>query len=130
MTLPNGRSLPAGIIQKLQVAAISFDIFLEFLGPELHPGLWHISILTSRVTMPITSVNEYYRAMLGQHDIRFSGQVFSVQAKSIPHSMEQGADDHFRFCIFRPDAAHVPAAVLFAKVVQNTFSVRGTIVGS
>lgn len=62
--------------------------------------------------MPEAPVDENYRLVLRQDNVRRAGEVLPVQPESIAHLMKDGADSELRFGILASDSGHVPAAVL------------------
>ena len=59
--------------------------------------------------MPEAAVYKNSGAMLGQHNVWFTGELTRVQAKAKPSFVEKTADEHFGFGISPLNAGHHPA---------------------
>lgn len=64
------------------------------------------------MTMPETAIDKNDRFVLGQHDIRLTGEIADMQAKSEAMRMKVPANKQFRLCILTTDTAHIVAANL------------------
>jgi hypothetical protein len=58
------------------------------------------------VPMPETALNEDNGPSAGQHNIRRSGQLPIMQAKTQTTSMKRSPEGHFRLGVFAPNAGH------------------------
>lgn len=72
--------------------------------------------------MPETAVNEYYRLIFTQNQIRFAGQILPVQTKTKSFMMKKLADYLLRLCVLRANAAHDTASFAFRKSVHSDLS--------
>jgi hypothetical protein len=69
--------------------------------------------------MPETTVDKHNGAMLREYNIRLAGQIPSVEAESVSHAMEKGADGNLRLRILAPDTTHVPASLADCKTIDH-----------
>ena len=78
--------------------------------------------------MPKTAVYEHHRAIFGQNNVRFSGEVAverTVHGKSQPHAMQHGAHLDLRFGVFTLHPTHHPTSVwIHARVAVRIFMTR------
>ena len=56
--------------------------------------------------MPKAAVDEYAQSVLGEHQVRCSRQILSMQAIAKPHLMANRSHDHFRLRVFSLDHRH------------------------
>ena len=61
--------------------------------------------------MPVTAVNKNDRVVSGQHDIRFAGEVFSVESVTVAIRPEPFAHHHLGAGVLPLDSGHVEAAL-------------------
>ena len=74
--------------------------------------------------MPKASVYEDDGAVLGKHDIRFSGKVFSMQAEAKAVSMQHRPNLFFRICVGPLNAGHHPAASSGINNIRHSAAAR------
>lgn len=104
---PDGECLPAGFSKLTHVAAVAFAIPRPFGLPEFSVRFRSNSTVPATMHVPEASVNKNDFVVPRQDKVRFSGQVFSVKAKSESHLMHQTSHNHFRFRILAADTRHV-----------------------
>ncbi|ODA36497.1 hypothetical protein A6X21_02095 [Planctopirus hydrillae] len=63
------------------------------------------------VPVPEAAMHKDDCPVLGEHDIRFSGQILAVQSETISHPVEQRSYDQLWLRVPISDAGHVPASV-------------------
>lgn len=66
--------------------------------------------------MPEAAVHKNYCPVFWQHDIRFSREVFTMQAETESASMQHRANLFFRRCIGAPNSGHHPTS---SRTVYN-----------
>ena len=71
------------------------------------------------MAMPNTSVDEYNLFMFWKDDVGIAGKIFAVQAKTITHLVQEGANDFFGFCVLALGFGHDLAALFFCKDVHS-----------
>lgn len=67
------------LADRIQVAC---DVCGEFSGPEVMACFWRGGFLASRVAMPKAPMDEYRQSESWKDDIRFAGEVFSMDAEA------------------------------------------------
>ena len=110
---PDDNDMPASLFQRGLFFFIAFNVALEFLRPEFHVGFRHCGDFAAFMAMPEAAVDENHRMPFGQNDIGMSGQLRGMEAIAKAQHVQMMAHDHFRFCVFRPDFAHVFAALFW-----------------
>jgi hypothetical protein len=68
--------------------------------------------------MPEASVNEDCLLAAWQNDVRLSGQILPVQAKSISHGMQKMPNDHLRSGVLALDGLHDAPSLFWAASVH------------
>jgi hypothetical protein len=63
----------------------------------------------ARVLMPEAAVHEDRQAVPGQNDVRLAWEIFSVQAKSQPSSVQRSSHGDLWPRVRGADARHLPA---------------------
>jgi len=85
---------------------VAGDIRFELLEPEIGAGLGGVGEPAALVAVPEAAVDKDRGLVPGKDDVGFAGEVSSVKAKPIAHTMQQRANSTFRFCVTRLDAGH------------------------
>ncbi len=78
----------------------------DFAGPIGGVGLWRSRAALAIMAVPETSVDEYYGAVFGKHQIRLAGQVFDIEPVAIAKREERLPDGDFGLCVFGFDRPH------------------------
>lgn len=60
--------------------------------------------------VPETAMDKHDRPPQGKHHVRPSGEVAAMEAISIPHAVNQPADNHLRLRVNGTDKRHSAAA--------------------
>lgn len=63
------------------------------------------------MSMPKTAMNENYSPPTGKNEVWPTGQIPVMESKSITQSMDESANDEFRFRILTVDARHPLASL-------------------
>jgi hypothetical protein len=87
---------------------ITRGIAIEFCQPPLASVRRRGAVPTALVSMPEATMHENDGLAFFQNDVRAPRQILSMQPESIPHPMQQFANDYFRTRVFSPNPAHVP----------------------
>ena len=87
-TLPDDENPPIFVLEQELILLVTPYISSEFLEPRLSPSGRHASPLAAAMSVPVTSVHKYDRAVLWQYDVRSTGQLFNVLAESEASSMK------------------------------------------
>ena len=110
LALPYDHHPPAQPPQLPHNRLVTGDVSIEFRQPVFPPRGRFSGAPFASVLMPEASMHENNLPPPDEDQIGLAGQVFAVQAKSIPQPMGEFADDQFRFGVFRPHPLHDPAA--------------------
>jgi hypothetical protein len=78
------------------------------------------------MTVPKAPMHENHAPKTRKNKVRLAGQVFSMQPKPIPHSVDKVSDGQFGGRIFPADAPHPVASLLGRKGVRHSRSVGRT----
>ena len=108
--LPDGGHTPAKSPKRLHVSPVTIDISLELLLPELLVGSGCGGIATAFVSMPEAAVDEYYRSVLREHEVRGSGQLSDMKPISESPGEEKGAKSPLRPSVLSANTRHHAAA--------------------
>jgi len=65
------------------------------------------------MAVPEAAMNKYSRFVFGQNNVRFSRQLFIMQAVAKTFAEQKFPDQYFRFCILTPDTGHIIASGFF-----------------
>ena len=91
---------------------IALLIARDFLRP-VAPVLLRYPVSTlAGVTVPETSMHENYLPARAEHQVRFSGQILSVQSVTETHAVHYPAHGHFRPGVLILDCTHRSTALL------------------
>ncbi len=105
-TLPDHEDPPSCSLQFASVFPVTSGVLLKLGSPELDAGLWRIRIFAPGMPMPEATVNEHYRPVFGQHDIRLAALDVLVKSESQTHAMKHRPNRLFRPGVPAPDARH------------------------
>lgn len=97
---------PAGFEQRCDRFPVAPLVFGKLSLPELDIAGRRGGILAPFVSMPVTTVNEYHRAMSREDQIRRTGQRPVMQAVTKSVAMKEAPDHHFRPSVFSANARH------------------------
>ena len=110
--LPDYQHSPAFRVQRRYMFLIALLVACDFLRPvaPVSPGC---SVATfAGVTVPETSMHKNYLPARAEHQVRFSGQILSVQSITETHAVHYPADGHFRPGVLTLDCTHRSTALL------------------
>lgn len=79
------------------------------------------------MSVPETTVYEYYGPMSREHYIRFAGYVYSVKSVAEATLVKSAPENHFRFGILVPDPAHDEPTLFRRQYVVGFFVRRGVL---
>ena len=71
------------------------------------------------MSVPKAPVDEDASAVFPQHDVRFPGQSFAVDAIAESFAPQPFAHDDLRLRVFRPDCRHVVVTLLGSSVIAH-----------
>ena len=109
--LPDYQHSPAFRVQRRYMFLIALLVACDFLRPvaPVSPGC---SVATfAGVTVPETSMHKNYLPARAEHQVRFSGQILSVQSVTETHGMYKPAHSHLRLGVATSDSPHNAAAL-------------------
>lgn len=106
LAFPDDNSRPSCVIQRLDYLFISGGVCQEFRLPEVRSRLGQHRKAAPFVMMPEASVYEDTRFEPRYYNVRLSWQVLAMQSIAIAVRMQKPAYEHFRLCVFSPDAGH------------------------
>lgn len=101
-TLPYNRNAPAGIDQGGDCNLIPLLVASQLSVPELGPCLGKAEVGAARMTVPEASMHEHDRHPFWQNQIRFAGEMLSVQPISEAGMPELFAHMQFRAGVLAP----------------------------
>ncbi len=88
IALPNDNCSPPQLSERPLVDLVPRCIPIQLFQPEFTPVGWCRAILAPLVPMPEAAVDEDDGFVFRQDDVRFAGQGFDMQAKTVTHPME------------------------------------------
>lgn len=97
---------------------VPFDIILKLCLPIRCIGGRCRCEFAPSMTMPKASTNFYHGFVLGKNYIGMSREILNVKPEPKTVSMKERSDEHLRFSICRPDAAHIPASVFLCQRIH------------
>ena len=97
---------------------VPVNIFLKFSQPILCIRRWGRSIFATRMTMPETTSHLHHSFVLGKNYIGMSREILNVKPEPESVSVKERTYKHLRFCVSRPDTAHVPASMFFCQRIH------------
>ena len=103
LALPDDQDIPSHAQQLVVIRPVSYYVSVNFIVPEFHIAFRPYKISATFMSMPKTTVDEYYGFVFWQNDIRLSRQ-FAV-VLSVPEAARKQIlpDQFFRFGIFSVD---------------------------
>jgi len=104
--LPDYKDPPAGLQKIGHGLSVPDDIHLELTFPEFNIARRYGCILAVLMPMPVTPVNEHYRAMARKNKIGCPRQFFCMEPVAQPQSMQKVSDQDFWPGILAADACH------------------------
>ena len=69
--------------------------------------------------VPEATLNFDDLPVLGQYDVRFSGQVRKMEAEPISELVQESSYDKLWFCVLVPDSGHVAVSLFCRKDVGH-----------
>lgn len=72
LTFPDNYDMPAESLKSGHISGVSFFVPAYLLLPKADIGTWLPVTGLSRMTVPKTTVNEYYRMIFPKHKIRLA----------------------------------------------------------
>lgn len=117
LAFPDDQNLPPSCRERFDILHIAVDIPLEFGEPEILPRLRNAGLAAARMLMPKTSMDEDRRLSRRKHDIRFSGEILSMQAKTEPERVRGFPNLHLWHRVFLTDSGHQPGAMFGRKSI-------------
>ena len=106
LALPNDVHAPTTLVQRLDVLPVALDIAVELRLPETRASGWRTRRATAWVPMPETAVDEDDSSAAGEHDIRSSRQVLSMETEAVSRTMQCRPDFQFRSRVLSAHATH------------------------
>jgi hypothetical protein len=101
------------------VASVALGVGLELALPKCDAGFGRGRITAATMTVPKAAVNEYGQPSRSKYDIRISGQIGRVKAKSQSETMKKLSHDPFRRRVLAPNSRHQPTAPFGRQTVHN-----------
>src|ERR1700728_3787963 len=101
-------------------------VFAYFLFPKYDIGRRKMPARAT-VPMPKTTVDEHHASSGGKHNIRSSGQVFSVQPEPISKPMKHRSYQEFRPRVPPANAGHYAASFLPWEYIHRCRNLRRCI---
>jgi len=125
LTFPNHQNAPPLCFQSFDVPAVPFCCAAPLFFPELRPGFRRDHSPPAIVGVPEAAVNENYRSIFRQDNIRFSRQVFSVQPIPVTKRVKHRSNPHFRLGVPAPDRRHVATSLLGRVHIHDALTPEG-----
>ena len=88
-TLPDSNYTPAKSPQLLSLTFIPFHRPIKLGLPKLYPGSRSSCIRTTRMPVPITSMNKYNCAVFLKNYVRATWQLLIMQAETVTSTMKE-----------------------------------------
>ena len=107
---PNDENIPAELAEPTLNSSVSFHVVENFRLPIIRSGLRIRRSLAAGMTVPKATMNENNLSPARKYEVRRSGQISTVQAKSITESMSQTANAHFRDRVLAANSGHQRAS--------------------
>ena len=101
---------PALFLQQPVVFLVTNDIAANFLFPIFWIVFWPYKVFAPLVAVPETPIHKYHSLILGQYNIRFSGETAIIFTIAKTFEKQVLPDQLFRFCIFVANSGHVVAS--------------------
>ncbi|SRR5579871_3915474 len=89
---------------------VARNVAIKLALPELRTGLWDVR-QPAIVPVPEAAMHEEGNTPASKDDIRLSRKVPGMKPKSVPNSVQEPPDGHFRSRVAASDAAHQGAAL-------------------
>jgi len=116
-TFPDDRNAPTDPAKSCDRFGVTRDIALELLLPEYGVGLRSGRVSTSRVVVPVASMNEEGDPVAGEDDIRTSRKSSHVKAIAKAETVKVSSHYPFRLGIATSISGHHPGAYVGADDV-------------
>ncbi len=119
--VPHREYLPAKALQRAKVRFVAIHVALNLGSPVVCIGN-RPPEATALMPVPQTAVDENDGREPGQHDIRFSGQIFPVKTKPESGGVERFSDRDLGRRVLRVHARHDSASRLWRKLVRHVYA--------
>ena len=116
---PHDQHLPAQGQQFADVAGVAPRVAVELRDPPFVPRLGNRRVRAPFVAVPEAAAHLDDRPAGAQDDVRAARQRAHVQPVAVAGAVQDGADEHLRLRVLRPDPAHDPAALLLRDDVHG-----------
>ena len=108
LAFPNDQDVPSRVYKRPEVLPVTHPIALKLRKPIRLVTLWFAQAFGTIMYMPEATMNEDRQLPSDPREVRFAGQVFSVQPiASEPKVTNNSSDDELRSCVLAADAPHV-----------------------
>lgn len=101
---------------------VPFPVTVHLLEPELGVRFRHGVISAPLVHVPEAAVHKDARAILPQHDVRFSRQPRMVQPIAEPPAPQKPPHNHLRPRVLPTNSRHTPVPLFRSKMVGHHYS--------
>ena len=95
------------------------DVAPEFFIPEGLVAFRSRGVFTPFMPVPETAVDENHRFIFRHHNVWPAGQGADVFAEAVSGTVQHGADEDFRFCVFAAYPRHVPASFVWSQLIHG-----------
>lgn len=123
--IPHRENLPAQAFQLVEIRFVPVYGALDLCPPVVRVGN-RLPEALALMPMPKTTVDQNYGLESWQHDVGFSGQVFSVKAEPESGGMQRFANGELGRRVLRVHTRHDPAPRLFRELVRHGYASSGT----
>ena len=117
MALPHRDHRPAEPTKGRGSPPISFDVAIKLVLPEAEARRRRRRETTALMTVPEAAVHEDHRGESGQHEIRPTRQIATMQAEPVPESVDELTHRSLRCRVLAADAGHESIAVCLREDV-------------
>lgn len=108
----------------MTIFTVTSNILTKFLFPILNSRFGNCRTNTFIVTMPKTSIYEYYFSSPNKNEVWRSWQFLDVKTVSVSHSMHKAADCHFGGSVFASYSAHDLTSPIGSDAIHSVFPLK------
>jgi hypothetical protein len=112
IAFPDNQGTPTQPSQLFKVFLIASPVPRNFFDPVLTIILRNACTASATVSMPKAAMHKDSLLGTRENQIRFTGKIFTMQPKTITHTMSQAPDKKFRGRVVTFHGPHGPAAQL------------------